>query len=151
MRRMMKSCIARLSLPLAAVLLALAVLAATVDAAFLIVALIVIFILAPTVMMFTYYMYALKPDVVMLGSGEVRVVAGSDCVTVTVEHEDRQDYTISIPYGQLREITPGEPHDIIIYGSRPDQMILIDRNAFADNAARIQFHNYIFDKIAKNK
>lgn len=151
MRRIMKSCIARLSLPVAVALLALAVLAAAVDAAFLIVALIVIFILAPTVMMFAYYMYALKPDVVMLGSGDVRVVAGTDCVTATVEREERNDYTISIPYSQLREIMPGDPHDIIVYGSRPDQAILIDKDAFADNAARIQFHNYIFDKIAKNK
>lgn len=151
MRRIIRGCILRVSLPIAIVLFALVLLGATVNAAFLIVALIVVFILVPTVMMFAYYMYALKQNIVMLGSGAVQVQAGSDSVEIIVSREERPDYTFTISYSQLREITPGDPFDVIVYGKRPDEFILIDKNAFANNADRIQFHNYIFDKIAKNK
>lgn len=135
--------------PIAGVLLALAAAAVTIDAAFLIVALIAVFILVPTMLMFVYYLYALKPRTVMLGAGDTEVVIHDNELGVKVSRPERPDYTFGIPIADIREITPGSPYDAIVYGEQPDQFILIDNRAFTDSCARIQFHNYIFDRISK--
>lgn len=150
-RRMMKRLISRFTIPAVIAILGLLLLGVAVDAAFIIVALIAIFILVPTAMMFVYYLYALKPRTVMLSAGDVTVGTDDREVTVKVSRPEREDYIFTIPLADIREISPGNPFDIIVYGKQPDQFLLIDRNAFADDSARIQFHNHIFDRIPKNR
>lgn len=60
---------------------------------------------------------------------------------------DRPTRQFSIPICDVTDIAPGSPFDIIVYGNKPDHIVLIDKEAFADKTSRIQFHNYIFDKI----
>ena len=129
--------------------MALLILGIAVNAAFLIVALIFLFILLPTALMFVYYLYALKPRTVMLSAGDTTISVDGDKLTVDVQRPEAPAFSFEIPVDRIREIMPGNPYDIIIYGKNPDQFILIDKNAFPLQADRIQFHNYIYDKITK--
>ena len=133
-------------------LAAFAVLGFAVDAAFFIVALIFIFIISPTALMIVYYYYGLMPRIVMLSSFPVTVSLklSSDSVTVRTVHEDRPPYEFTIPIARIREINPGDTFDSIVYDSSPSGFVLIDKNAFPSDSSRIQFHNYIFDKIQVN-
>lgn len=151
-RRIMKRWFSRYLLLFLTALAAFAVLGFAVDAAFFIVALIFIFIISPTALMIVYYYYGLMPRIVMMSSFPVTVSLelSSDSVTVRTVPEDRPPYEFAIPIARIREITPGDTFDSIVYGSSPSGFVLIDKNAFPSDSSRIQFHNYIFDKIQVN-
>lgn len=148
-RRIMTRWTSRFAPALVVAFMALLILGIAVNAAFLIVALIFLFILAPTALMFVYYLYALKPRTVMLSAGDTAISVDGEKLTVDVQRPEASTFSFEIPVDEIREITPGNPYDIIIYGKNPDQFILIDKNAFPSQADRIQFHNYIYDKITK--
>lgn len=133
-------------------LAAFAVMGFAVDAAFFIVALIFIFIISPTALMIVYYYYGLTPRIVMLSTAPVTLSLDipADSVIISVTPDDRPSHQFAIPITQIREITPGDPFDTIICDSSPAGFILIDKNSFSSPSARIQFHNYIFDKIQVN-
>lgn len=148
-RRIMKRWLSRYMLILLAALVTFVILGYAVNTAFFIVALIFIFIGMPTVLMFAYYFYGLTPRIVMLSAGTATLTISADTLHISITLEDKAPQQFSIPLSQIREITPGNPHDIIICGPTPADLILIDKNAFASRSARIQFHNYIFDNIQK--
>lgn len=133
-------------------LAAFAVMGFAVDAAFFIVALIFIFIISPTALMIVYYYYGLTPRIVMLSTAPVTLSLDipTDSVTVKVIPDDRPSHVFAIPIARIREITPGDPFDTIVCDSSPAGFVLIDKNAFPSPTSRIQFHNYIFDKIQVN-
>lgn len=145
----MKRWLSRYILIFLATLMAFVILGAAVNPAFFIVALIFIFIVMPTALMFVYYFYGLTPRIVMLSAGVVTLSVCGDTLHVGISLEDREPKQLDIPLSQIREITPGNPHDTIICGPNPADLILIDKNAFPSQSARIQFHNYIFDYIQK--
>ena len=151
-RRIMKRWFSRYLLLFLTALAAFAVMGFAVDAAFFIVALIFIFIISPTALMIVYYYYGLMPRIVMLSSFPVTVSLklSSDSVTVRTVPEDRPPYEFTIPIARIREINPGDTFDSIVYDSSPSGFVLIDKNAFPSDSSRIQFHNYIFDKIQVN-
>ena len=151
-RRIMKRWFSRYLLLFLTALAAFAVMGFAVDAAFFIVALIFIFIISPTALMIVYYYYGLMPRIVMLSSFPVTVSLklSSDSVTVRTVPEDRPPYEFTIPIARIREINPGDTFDSIVYDSTPSGFVLIDKNAFPSDSSRIQFHNYIFDKIQVN-
>lgn len=150
-RRIISRWLRRYALPFIAVLAIFSYFGVTVNPAFFIVALIFIFIIAPTILMIVYYNYALTPRIVQLSHGEVSLSIADDSVLVTITGYDRPDRQFAISIHSIKEITPGDQTDTIVYGSRPDQFILIDKNAFPSQPDRIKFHNYIFDKITKNQ
>lgn len=155
--------------PLSAVFLSLVILGAVVNVAFFIVAMMYLFIIVPTAMMFVYYYYALNPRIALLSAYDTTIAldtatdsiiatltppmydtdADSESADADTRHgaTDRPARQFSIPIGDVTDIAPGSPFDIIVYGNKPDHIVLIDKEAFADKASRIQFHNYIFDKI----
>lgn len=147
-RRIIRRWLARYILPLIATLATLVVLGIAVNPAFFIVALIFIFIVAPTALMFVYYFYGLTPRIVMLSTGLVTVSADESAVTADISFDDRPSRKFTIPLSGIREITPGDSIDTIVCGSGPGDILLLDKNAFASQAARIRFHNYIFDSIS---
>ena len=128
-----------------------AVLGFATDAAFFIVALIFIFIISPTALMIVYYYYGLTPRTVMLSSYPVTLSIDSDTRSVIADiiPDDRPPRQFSIPICQVREITPGDSLDVIVYGSAPGDTLLIDKRAFPSQSDRIRFHNFIFDNIQK--
>lgn len=129
------------------VFVALIILGSTVNAAFLIVALMFVFILTPTALMFVYYQYALKPKIVMLTVGDTTVAVSHDRLIVNITREEGVPYCFEIPLVEVTSITPEEPNDIVIYGNEPDKILLIDRNSFRNETERVNFHNFIFDRI----
>ena len=154
--------------PLSAVFLTLVILGAVVNVAFFIVALMYLFIIVPTAMMFVYYYYALNPRIALLSAYDTTIAldTATDSIIATLtppinepdddgdsadadkgHANDRPARQFSIPICDVTDIAPGSPFDIIVYGNKPDHIVLIDKEAFADKASRIQFHNYIFDKI----
>jgi hypothetical protein len=151
-RRIMKRWFSRYLLLFLAALVAFAVMGFAVNAAFFIVALIFIFIISPTALMIVYYYYGLTPRIVMLSSFPVTLSLklSSDSVTVRTAPDDRPPYEFDIPVARIKEINPGDTFDSIVYDSSPSGFVLIDKNAFPSNSSRIQFHNYIFDKIQVN-
>ncbi len=149
-RRIMKRWLSRYAFIFAVTLAAFIILGAMVNPAFFIVALIFIFIVMPTAMMFVYYYYGLAPRTVMLSAGEVTAALHEDKVDFEIYRDDALCHSFSIPIATVREITPGKVVDTIIYGTHPGDLVLIDKNAFADRTSRIRFHNYIFDNIQKN-
>lgn len=82
-------------------------------------------------------------------SGERGDADNKGKVDVDMRHgaTDRPARQFSIPICDVTDIAPGSPFDIIVYGNKPDHIVLIDKEAFADKTSRIQFHNYIFDRI----
>lgn len=151
-RLIMKRWFSRYLLLFLAALVAFAVMGFAVNAAFFIVALIFIFIISPTALMIVYYYYGLTPRIVMLSSFPVTLSLklSSDSVTVKTAPDDRPPYEFDIPVARIKEINPGDTFDSIVYDSSPSGFVLIDKNAFPSNSSRIQFHNYIFDKIQVN-
>lgn len=151
-RLIMKRWFSRYLLLFLAALVAFAVMGFAVNAAFFIVALIFIFIISPTALMIVYYYYGLTPRIVMLSSFPVTLSLklSSDSVTVRTAPDDRPPYEFDIPVARIKEINPGDTFDSIVYDSSPSGFVLIDKNAFPSNSSRIQFHNYIFDKIQVN-
>lgn len=161
--------------PLSAVFLSLVILGAVVNVAFFIVALMYLFIIVPTAMMFVYYYYALNPRIALLSAYDTTIAidTATDSIIATLtppmydtdaegrsdgdrrsddadgRHgaNDRPARQFSIPICDVTDIAPGSPFDIIVYGNKPDHIVLIDKEAFADKTSRIQFHNYIFDRI----
>lgn len=155
--------------PLSAVFLSLVILGAVVNVAFFIVALMYLFIIVPTAMMFVYYYYALNPRIALLSAYDTTIAldTATDSIIATLtppinepdddgrssdadtRHgaNDRPTRQFSIPICDVTDIAPGDTFDIIVYGNKPDHIVLIDKEAFADKTSRIQFHNYIFDKI----
>lgn len=129
----------------------LVILGGTVNIAFLVVALMFLFILTPTALMFVYYQYALKPKVVMLTVGDTVVALKKDKLTVCITREEGAPYAFEIPLTEVMSITPEDPNDVLIYGKESDKILLIDKNSFGDETERVNFHNYIFDRIISRK
>ena len=148
-RRIIKRWFNRYLLVLAALTTAFIILGTAVNPAFFIVALIFLFIIAPTALMFVYYYYGLMPRTVMLSAGDTAVTLYPDNIAIEVLRENAPPYSFSIPVKSVREIIPGDVHDVIVYGKNPGDIVLIDKNAFPDQPSRIKFHNYIFDNIQK--
>ncbi|MBD5259074.1 MAG: hypothetical protein HDS52_10420 [Barnesiella sp.] len=149
-RRIMKRWVSRHAAILAILPALLIVLALTVNPLFLVVALMLAVVTVPAIMMLVYCNYGLMPRIVMMTAGDVGVTLFPDRIDIDVEREEAPGYSFSIPLSEVREITPGDPYDIIVNGPRPGDIVLIDHRAFPDRETRIRFHNYIFDNIQVN-
>ncbi|MDE6346732.1 MAG: hypothetical protein K2L55_08690 [Muribaculaceae bacterium] len=134
-----------------AALATFAVLGFASDATFFIVAVISIFTIPPTSRMIVYYYYGLTPRIVMLSSFPVSlsIDTSNACVIVNITPDDRPPRQFTVPFSAIKEITPGDTLDTIVYGNSPGDILLIDKKAFPSQSIRIQFHNYIFDNIQK--
>lgn len=143
----------RLWIPIIAVLLCLA-LGACVTAAFFYVALMLLFLVYPFMLANVYYAYGLKPGKQGVASKSMLQVT-DDALILSLFHlppddeqaQPRQIAQISVALSDVCDLTQSKTTDVVIYGRKADDLIVIPQDAYPSPEIRARFHEQIYALI----